>query len=86
MDRFITAVERIADSLARLAGLSRPRLEAWHEQDEYSHETRTLLATVAHLDPKANRGSAGQEVQSGCYTNYLRRNCSLCHNTHVSEL
>ena len=35
MDRFLSAMERIADSLARLAGLSRPRLERWYEQDEY---------------------------------------------------
>jgi hypothetical protein len=35
MDRLITAFERIADSVAKLAGLSRPRLESWHEQDAY---------------------------------------------------
>ena len=29
----VTALQRIADSVARLAGLSRPRLESWHEQD-----------------------------------------------------
>lgn len=35
MDRLVTAFERIADSVARLAGLNRPRLESWHGQDEY---------------------------------------------------
>jgi hypothetical protein len=35
MDRLVTAVERIADSVAKLAGLTRPRLESWHEQEEY---------------------------------------------------
>jgi hypothetical protein len=36
MDRVVTAIERIADSLARLAGLNRPRLESWHEQEDYT--------------------------------------------------
>jgi hypothetical protein len=35
MGRLVTAFERIADSVAKLAGLSRPRLESWHEQDAY---------------------------------------------------
>jgi hypothetical protein len=35
MDRLVTAFERIADSVAKLAGLNRPRLESWHDQDEY---------------------------------------------------
>ena len=35
MGRVVTAIERIADSLARLAGLNRPRLECWHDGDEY---------------------------------------------------
>jgi hypothetical protein len=35
MGRLVTAVERIADSVAKLAGLSRPRLEEWHHQDAY---------------------------------------------------
>ena len=35
MSRLVMAVERIADSLGRLAGLSRPRLESWREQEEY---------------------------------------------------
>lgn len=35
IDRLVTAFERIADSVAMLAGLNRPRLESWHEQCEY---------------------------------------------------
>jgi hypothetical protein len=35
MDRLVTAFERIADSVAKLAGLTRPRLEEWHHQDAY---------------------------------------------------
>src|SRR4051812_12053530 len=33
--RLFTALERIADSVALLAGLSRPRLEQWHDQETY---------------------------------------------------
>jgi len=40
MDRLVTAVERIADSLAKVAGLTRPRLESWHEQSEYTPRYR----------------------------------------------
>jgi hypothetical protein len=35
MDRLVTALERMADCVAKLAGLSRPRLEMWHEQEAY---------------------------------------------------
>jgi hypothetical protein len=35
LDRLVTAFERIADSVAKLAGLTRPRLEEWHHQDAY---------------------------------------------------
>jgi len=35
MERLVTAMERIADSLAKVGGLTRPRLESWHEQKEY---------------------------------------------------
>jgi hypothetical protein len=35
MDRLVAAFERIADSVAKLAGLNRPRLESWHDQDSY---------------------------------------------------
>jgi hypothetical protein len=35
LPRLVTAMERIADSIAKLAGLSRPRLEEWHHQDDY---------------------------------------------------
>lgn len=44
MDRLVTAIERIADSLAKLAGISRPRLEAWHEQEEYQPRYRSSAA------------------------------------------
>jgi hypothetical protein len=36
MGRVVTAIERIADSLAHIAGLGRPRLEPWHDQDSYN--------------------------------------------------
>jgi hypothetical protein len=35
MDRLVTALERIADAVAKVAGLNRPRLESWHEQCAY---------------------------------------------------
>jgi hypothetical protein len=41
LERLLTAAERIADSLARVAGLSRPRLEQWHEQCEYEPRYRS---------------------------------------------
>jgi hypothetical protein len=31
LERLVTAFERVADSVAKLAGLSRPRLEPWHD-------------------------------------------------------
>lgn len=40
LSRLVTAFERIADSVAKLAGLSRPRLEEWHEQDNYEPRYR----------------------------------------------
>jgi hypothetical protein len=42
MGRLVDAVERIADSIAKLAGLSRPRLESWHEQDSYVPRYRDI--------------------------------------------
>src|SRR3974377_1572923 len=42
MDRFLSAFERIADSLAKLAGLSRPRLERWYEQEEYEPPYKSI--------------------------------------------
>jgi hypothetical protein len=39
-ERLVEAVERIADSVAKLAGLTRPRLESWHGQDEYEPRYR----------------------------------------------
>ena len=40
VDRLVTAFERMADSVAKLAGLSRPRLERWHEQSDYQPRYR----------------------------------------------
>lgn len=36
-----TALQRIADAVAMMAGLSRPRLERWHEQEEYEPQCRS---------------------------------------------
>src|SRR5215831_2694213 len=52
MDRFVTAVERIADSLCRIAGLNRPRLEAWHEQDAYTPRYRAEMGDDGAPGPK----------------------------------
>jgi hypothetical protein len=35
MDSLVTAFERIADSVSRLAGLNRPRVVSWDEKREY---------------------------------------------------
>ncbi len=53
MDRFVSAVERIADSLAKLAGLSRPRLERWHEQDEYDPRYKDTACDGGAPGPKS---------------------------------
>ena len=52
MDRFVTALERIADSVAKLAGLSRPRLESWHEQDEYEPRYKSTACDGGATGPK----------------------------------
>jgi hypothetical protein len=52
MDRFITALERIADSVAKLAGLTRPRLESWHEQDEYNPRFKDVACDGGAPGPK----------------------------------
>jgi hypothetical protein len=52
MDRFVTALERIADSVAKLAGLTRPRLESWHEQDEYTPRYRQSACDGGAPGPK----------------------------------
>jgi hypothetical protein len=52
MDRFVTALERIADSVAKLAGLSRPRLESWHEQDEYEPRHKSTACDGGAPGPK----------------------------------
>lgn len=53
LDRLVTAFERIADSVARLAGLSRPRLESWHEQDEYRPRFKASACDGGAPGPKA---------------------------------
>lgn len=52
LDRVVTAFERIADSVARLAGLSRPRLEHWHEQCEYTPRYRASACDGGAPGPK----------------------------------
>jgi hypothetical protein len=52
MDRLVTAFERIADSVAKLAGLERPRLEAWHEQDEYEPRYKNIAGDGGAPGPK----------------------------------
>jgi hypothetical protein len=52
MDRLITAFERIADSIAKLAGLNRPRLESWHEQDEYQPRYKDVACDGGAPGPK----------------------------------
>lgn len=54
LDWLVTAMERIADSVARLAGLNRPRLESWHEQDEY---------TPRYKDTAVDGGAPGPKVE-----------------------
>jgi len=53
LDRLVTAVERIADSLAKLAGLKRPRLELWHEQDEYEPRYKSVACDGGAPGPAA---------------------------------
>lgn len=50
----VTAFERIADSVARLAGLPRPRLESWHEQDVYEPRYKDVSVDGGAPGPKAS--------------------------------
>ena len=52
MGRFVTALERIADSVAKLAGLTRPRLESWHEQEEYEPRYKDVACDGGGPGPK----------------------------------
>jgi hypothetical protein len=54
LDRLVTAFERIADSVARLAGLSRPRLEHWREQSEYRPRYRDTACDGGAPGPEAD--------------------------------
>ena len=58
-ERLVTAFERIADSVAKLAGLSRPRLESWHEQDEYEPRYRETACDGGAPGPKASKELVG---------------------------
>jgi hypothetical protein len=58
MDRLVTAFERIADSVARLAGLTRPRLESWHEQDEYTPRYKDIACDGGVPGPKQTEGGS----------------------------
>lgn len=53
LDRLVAAFERIADSLGRLAGLSRPRLENWHEQNEYEPRYKDIAVDGGVPGPSA---------------------------------
>ncbi len=48
----VTALQRIADSVAKLAGLNRPRLESWHEQNEYTPRFRDIACDGGAPGPK----------------------------------
>jgi hypothetical protein len=52
MARIVTAFERIADAVSRLAGLSRPRLESWHEQDDYEPRYKDTACDGGAPGPK----------------------------------
>ena len=52
LDRLVTAFERMADSVARLAGLTRPRLEPWHEQADYEPPYRDTVSDGGAPGPK----------------------------------
>jgi hypothetical protein len=53
MDRLVAAMERIADSVAKLAGLNRPRLESWHEQCEYEPRYKNIAVDDGAPGPKS---------------------------------
>jgi hypothetical protein len=54
LDRLVTALERIADSVAKLAGLTRPRLEPWHEQDTYEPRFKDIAVDGGAPGPKTD--------------------------------
>jgi hypothetical protein len=58
MGQLVTAVERIADSLARLAGLTRPRLESWHEQEEYEPRYKDIACDGGAPGPAHTQAEA----------------------------
>lgn len=66
MNRFVTALERIADAVAKIAGLSRPRLESWHEQDEYEPRCKDIAVDGGAPGPKttAAEGNGHSRAES----------------------
>jgi hypothetical protein len=62
MDRLVLAFERIADSVAKLAGLNRPRLESWHEQDEYVPRHKETACDGGAPGPKQKDNGRGRGV------------------------
>jgi hypothetical protein len=52
MNDLVTALQRIADAVAKLAGLSRPRLESWHEQDTYEPRYKDTACDGGAPGPK----------------------------------
>jgi len=56
MGRLVTALERIADSVSKLAGLTRPRLESWHEQDEYEPRYKDIAVDGGAAGPRDGGG------------------------------
>jgi len=63
-DRLVSAVERIADAVAKLAGLNRPRLESWYEQCEYEPRYKDIACDGGAPGPKSDaaRPTAKAEV------------------------
>ena len=55
-DRVVASLERIADAMGKLAGLNRPRLESWHEQDEYTPRYRDEVSHGGAPGPGPGRG------------------------------
>ena len=57
MGRLVAAFERIADSVAKLAGLNRPRLESWHEQCEYEPRYKDIACDGGAAGPETPKAA-----------------------------
>ena len=64
-DRVVDSLERIAASIARLAGLNRPRLESWHEQCEYEPRYKAVACDGGAPGPKETLQVADKEGPTG---------------------